>query len=90
MKGFARVNDLYGNALILNLRYVTKIRPGTPRNRPTEVIFENGESLQLTATEGARLIGQLNRCCDRKCAGRGQEQKGRRKLTMRRALKQLR
>jgi len=89
LKGFARVNDLYGHAIILNLRYVTRIRPGTPRKRPTEITFENGETLQITATEGARLVAQLNRCCGKR-SGRRLRKKGRRKMTMRRALKGLR
>ena len=90
MKDFARVNDLYGHPLLLNLRYVWKIRPGTPSKRPTEVTFDNGETLQLTATEGARLVAQLNGCCDKKTLRLVRTKKGRRKLTMRRALKRLR
>ncbi len=87
MKQFARVNDLYGNTLLLNLRYVVKIRPGNKKKKPSEVTFDNGEVLQLTASEGARLILQLNDCCDRR--GKRRLRKGRR-LTVKRALRLFR
>lgn len=63
MVDFARVKDQNGLRIWINLDYVTRIRPGLDPREQTTVHFAVGRTLAISASEGGRLQGQLNRCC---------------------------
>lgn len=63
MADFARIEDHSGLPLLINLDYVTRIRPGLDPQEPATVQFAVGRTLVISAAEGRKLIAQLNRCC---------------------------
>jgi hypothetical protein len=63
MADFARIEDSRGVSLWINLDYVTRIEPGLDPREETLVRFAVGRALRLSASQGGRLAGQLNRCC---------------------------
>jgi hypothetical protein len=63
MADFARIEERSGLSLLINLDYVTRIRPGLDPQEPTTVQFAVGRTLVISAAEGRKLIEQLNRCC---------------------------
>ncbi len=53
----------------INLDYVTRIYTGLDPREPTEVIFRDGSTMQLTRSQGGKLLAQLNLCCKPRPAG---------------------
>jgi hypothetical protein len=63
MADFAQIKDRQGRPLWINLDYVTRIRPGLDPREEATVHFAAGRSLPISASEGGKLLAQLNRCC---------------------------
>jgi hypothetical protein len=65
MADFAQIKDGRGLTLWINLDYVTRIRPGLDPREQTTMHFAVGRprSLAISAADGGKLLGQLNRCC---------------------------
>lgn len=62
MADFAFTND-NGVPVWINLDFVIVINRGLDPHEPTNVYFINGDRLQLSRSDGEKLVAQLNRCC---------------------------
>lgn len=62
MADFASTND-NGVPVWINLDYVVMINRGLDPKEPTNVYFINGQRIQLSRTDGGKLVAQLNQCC---------------------------
>ncbi len=63
MADFAHIESARVPEQWINLDQVKRILVGYGPREPYEIVFVDGETMQLPPEDGAKLVAQLNLCC---------------------------